>query len=101
MKVLKNIIEESEKYYRSIKKKIERQLVSLPRGSVKVRKIGSRKYYYHQFREGAKVVHRYLGKENPGAFQSDLKRRNSLRTELNKVKAALKIIKMSKGRKRD
>ena len=73
----------------------------LPKGSIKKRAIGGQKYYYHQFRKGEKVVHKYLGKKNPSPLIKQIDQRKLLHNELKKVKAALKLIKMSKGRKRD
>jgi hypothetical protein len=101
MKVLANIIQESEQYYRDIKKKIESQIGSLPKGSVKERALGEQKYYYHQFRKGDKVIHKYLGKDRPDLLFKQVKQRQALQSELKNVKDALKLIKMSKGRKRD
>lgn len=101
MKVLKSIIQESEQYYRNIKKKIERQILVLPKGSVKTRKIAGRPYYYHQYRDGEKVIHKYLGKEPPEGLIQQIKKRRNSREELKKVKEALKIIQRSKGRRRD
>ena len=56
MKVLKGILEESKQYYLDVKKKIQKNIAQLPKGSVKERKIHGRKYYYLQSRKGAKVV---------------------------------------------
>ncbi len=100
MKVLKNILQESEQYYRDIKRKLERQIRVLPRGGVKMRKIAGRSYYYHQYRDGEKVIHKYLGKERPEELIQQIKKRKSSQEELKKVKEALKIIQRSKGRKR-
>ena len=101
MRILANILKESEQYYRDIKLKLERQIIALPKGSVKERKISGYKYYYHQYRDGEKIVHKYLGKEKPAELLGQIDRRRSLQNELKKVKEALKIIKRSKGRKRD
>lgn len=101
MKVLENIIQESGQYYRDIKGKLERQILVLPKGSVKMRKIAGRPYYYHQYRDGEKVVHKYLGKARPEELIQQIKKRKSSQEELKKVKEALKIIQRSKGRRRD
>lgn len=101
MKVLKNIIQESGQYYRDIKGKLERQILVLPKGSIKMRKIAGHPYYYHQYRDGQKVIHKYLGKEPPEELIQQIKKRKSSQEELKKVKEALKIIQRSKGRRRD
>jgi hypothetical protein len=97
MKVLKGILSESKEYYLDIKKKINKKLANLPRGSIKERKISEKKYYYLQYRDGKKVVHKYLGKNKPEELMNQLKERKILQNELEKVEDALKIIKSSEG----
>ena len=99
MKVLKGILSESKEYYLDAKKKIEKMLSELPKGSVKVRLISGKRYYYLQHRIGKKVVHKYLGKNKPDSFLKQIKERKALHVELKKVNEALKIIKRSEGRK--
>src|SRR3989338_1550158 len=101
MKVLRNIIQESEQYYRDIKRKLERQILVLPKGSIKMRKIAGRPYYYHQYRDGAKVVHKYLGNARPEELIQKMKNRKSTQEEFKKVEEALKIKQRCKGRRRD
>jgi hypothetical protein len=93
MKVLKNILEESKEYYLGVKKKIENKIKHLPKGSIKERKIGRSKYYYFQYREGKKVVHKYLGKEKPEELIKEIKERKALLEELKKVNKAIELIK--------
>ena len=99
MKVLKGILSESKEYYLDAKKKIEKRLLELPKGSVKGRLISGQKYHYLQHRIGKKVVHKYLGKNKPESLLEQIKERKALHIELKKVNEALKIIKRSEGRK--
>lgn len=99
MQILKGILSESKDYYLDIKKKIEKKLVSLPRGNIKERKIAGQKYYYLQQRVGKKVTHKYLGKQRPGLIIKQIKERDALKIELKKVVESLKIIQRSEGRK--
>ena len=99
MKILKGILSESKEYYLDIKKKINNKLENLPRGSVKEREISGKKYYYLQYRDGKRVVHKYLGKNKPDGLINQIKERKVLQDELEKVKEALKIIKRSEGSK--
>jgi hypothetical protein len=100
MKVLKGILSESKAYYLDAKKKVEKKLAELPRGSVKEREIAGKKYYYLQWRAGKKVVHKYLGRSRPEFLIGQIKERKVLNVELKKVKEALKIIKRSEGKRR-
>jgi len=100
MKILQGILSESKEYYLQAKDKIKKKLASLPKGSVKERKIAGKKYYYLQQRIGKKVVHKYLGKSRPEGIVSQIKERRALSLELKKVNEALRIIKRSEGRRR-
>jgi len=99
MKVLQGILSESKEYYLEVREKIKKKLASLPKGSVKERMITGKKYYYLQQRVGKKVVHKYLGKRRPEEVVSQIKERNALSVELRKVNEALRIIKLSEGRR--
>lgn len=99
--VLKNILADSEKYYRDIKVKLQRKLADLPRGSIKERKISGKDYYYLQQRIDKKIIHKYLGKNKPIDLLKQIEMRKVLKKELKKVNEALIILERSKGRKRD
>lgn len=100
MKILKGILSESEEYYLDTRKKIEKKLSQLSRGSVKARDISGKRYFYLQKRLGKKVVHKYLGKSKPENLIKQLKMRKALIFELKMVNEALKILHRSKGRQR-
>ena len=92
MKVLEGVLSESKDYYIDAKKSIERKLSSLPGGSVKERIIKGKKYYYHQQRRGKRVVHKYIGKEEPEGLLKQIKERKTLKVELKKVNEALRLL---------
>lgn len=99
MKILEGILSESKEYYLEIREKIKKKLANLPKGSVKKRLIGGKKYYYLQSRVGSKIVHKYLGKKRPEVIFNQIKERKALKEELKKVSEALNIIRRSEGRK--
>lgn len=101
MKVLKGILSESKDYYVDTKRKIEKKLSGLPKGSIKERNISGKKYYYLQERKGNRVVHKYLGRNKPEELLKQIKQRKLLKNELKKVNGALRIIKRSEGRRHD
>ena len=92
MKVLKGILKDSLVYYQRLERDLIRRLGKLPKGSVKRREIKGRSYYYLQRREGSKVVHQYLGREQPEALLSGIQERRMLRRELAKARAALRLL---------
>ncbi|MBU0574546.1 MAG: hypothetical protein ABIJ26_06665 [Candidatus Margulisiibacteriota bacterium] len=93
MSVLKGILKDSAEYYKRVEKEINAKLSSLPRGSVKSRKISGKTYYYLQFRKGKKVVQKYLGKAAPLELSKQLKERRNLEEQLKKVKDSAKMLK--------
>jgi len=99
MKVLQGILSESKEYYLRVKKKIQRKLDRLAKGSIKTRKISGKKYFYLQQRLGNRVVHKYLGKRKPDEIANQIQERKALSGELKKVNEALKIIRRSESRR--
>ena len=92
MKVLKGILKDSKEYYEKERKLLEKELFRLPKGSIKKRKIGNNYYYYLQYRERKKVIHKYLGKLAPQKIIKEIERRHLLLNELQKVKDSLKLL---------
>lgn len=101
MNVLKGILSESKEYYLDAKRKLEKKLSSLPKGSIKERRIAGKKYYYLQSRVGKKVLHKYLGKDKPESLMNQLRERKVLKAELKKVNEALRVLKRTEGIKHD
>lgn len=101
MSILKGILSESKGHYLNVKRKIEKKLASLPKGSIKERKISGRKYYYLQYRIGKKVVHKYLGRKRPDEILKHIQERKRLKAELKKVDEALELLRKTEGKKRD
>lgn len=101
MEILKNILSESNDYYVRAKKKVEKRLISLPKGSIKKRKISGKVYYYLQFRSGKRVIQKYLGRKKPEEMIKKIAERKSFESELKKVNESLKMIRRSQGRKHD
>ena len=75
MKILKGILSESNQYYLDAKKKLESRIARLPAGSIKDRRISGKQYFYLQVRKNGKVVHKYLGKDNPQGLMDELAKR--------------------------
>ena len=92
MSVLKGILRDSVRYYQRLEKDLRRRLGRLSKGSVKRRRIKGHLYYYLQQRQGGRVIHRYLGRQEPSELIKKIQERRLLRRELAKVKAALRLI---------
>jgi hypothetical protein len=101
MKVLKGVLKESREYYRQLAGEINNRLRRLPKGSIKRRRINRQFYYYLQSRKGPKVVHKYLGKQDPEELQKQLKERHQLENELKKIHESLHLLNKMKKHKRN
>ncbi|MBF0570497.1 MAG: hypothetical protein HQL12_01365 [Candidatus Omnitrophica bacterium] len=99
MDVLKGVLVEGKKHYSDLKERIAKELMSLPSGSVKERRISGAVYYYLQKRVGDKIVHKYLGKEKPVDLLKQISQRRALKVELKKVNEGLRIVRRAEGRK--
>ena len=65
-----------------------RELDILPKGTIKEKKVKDKIYYYLLFREGDKVITKYLGKneESLSLIKEQLERRKQLERMLQKLK---------------
>lgn len=64
----KNRIENMLSRYRA-------ELEDLPRGTLSEKRVGNNVYYYLKYREGKKVVSKYISKDNITAHREQLARR--------------------------
>ena len=66
----------------------ENELSSLPKGSIKTKKVGNKIYYYLNYREGKKVKSKYIGKDEKSLIfiKEKLERRIQIEKILKKLK---------------
>lgn len=87
--VIKSVfIDEFERNKRLVARYTE-ELNSLPKGALFLRSIGNQRYYYLNFREGKKVVSKFLGKEDSvdvEKLKEQLEQRKKLKVLLKKIK---------------
>lgn len=91
MAILKGILKDSFAYYVDLERRLQARLKELPRGSVFRRRIGRKDYYYLNYRQGARVVSRYLGKEASGV-EKEVKERRLIEQQLKDVRENLRMI---------
>lgn len=67
----------------------ESELLSLPHGTLVKKTINNKDYYYIQYREGKKVISKYIGKseEDVVDIKGRLERRRQIETILKNLKA--------------
>lgn len=93
------LVEELERNERS-QVLYEREISALPRGSVSVRMRRGRPYCYLKFRDGDKVVTKYVGPEDKVGddLRCSVERRRSLQDVLRRLKRERAFIERALGR---
>lgn len=73
----------------------EKELAVLPRGSIKIKIIGRNSYYYLNYRDGKKVVSKYIGKdeERINLIKEQLAKRHHIESMLKQLKQEQQQIK--------
>ncbi|MBI4178367.1 hypothetical protein HY522_02945 [bacterium] len=92
MAILKGILNDSWKHYRSQEVRIRSRLRQLPKGSILKRRLAGREYFYLKFRRNEKVVSRYLGKDRPVQLEKSIQERRLLQKQLRDVKQSLRLL---------
>ena len=98
MSILEDVLE--EEYARSVRlcRHMERELNSLPKGSIRTRKINSHKYYYLNYRDGDKVRSDYLRADEVEVIRAKINRRHELVAALKEQQRSQKQIEKALGR---
>ena len=101
MSVLEDVL--LEEYERSgrLCRLMREELASLPKGSVRVRMIRGREYYYLNHREGSKVVSDYVPASRVDALRAKVARRRELKAALKEQERIRKQIERALGMRQD
>ena len=84
MSIVKDILREEKNRLVILKDQIEKQISSLPKGSLSRKKRSSGWFYYLAYRDGKKIVFKYVGKENSPqviAFEEAIQKRRKLESQ--------------------
>lgn len=85
MSVVKKNLEDNFIYFIKELHRIEEELKILPRGSISLKKINTKVYYYHQWRDGRKVRSLSLGSNVPPDLIQGIKRRKLLEDQRKEI----------------
>jgi hypothetical protein len=103
MNFLKSIIEEEQHRLMALKKKYQSEILSLPRGSISIKKRNKKKYIYLAVREKEKVKFQYIGpalSQKPEDIIQKIQKRKDFEEKLKKIKKDLmEIEKVLHGKK--
>ncbi len=97
MSVLEDVL--SEEYARSLRlsRLMEKELTTLPKGSVRVRTIRGREYYYLNHREGDRVKSDYIPASEVEEVRAKVDRRRELKAALKEQERSRKQIERALG----
>ncbi len=100
MNVLMAAIYREESRNKKMLEEYSKELDSLPKGKVIPKTIKGRNYYYLYYRDGHKVVSKYIGKrgEKVSAIEERLARRRQIEGMVKKLKEERKQIKKMEER---
>lgn len=87
--VIKAVFQDELERNQRLVARYEKELESLPKGSVFKRKIGNHEYLYLNYRDGEKVISKFLGKMNEFNIQElqlQLDKRKEYKALLKKLK---------------
>lgn len=95
MSIVSNLISKESVRNQNMITEYEKQLADLPKGSIKSKTIGKNVYYYLYYREGKKVISKYLGKdeESINVIKELLIKRNHIELMLKQLKQEQQEIK--------
>ena len=58
--------------------KYQQALEGLPKGTISEKQVGGKTYYYLKYRDGGKVVSKYITKENVDSMRQQIERRRHI-----------------------
>ena len=100
MSIIKDILKDEKERLILLKNQIEEQISSLPKGSLSKKRRSNRFFYYLAYREGRKVIFKYVGKENSSrviSLNEDIQKRRKFEKRLRDIKRDLKDINRGLG----
>ena len=100
MSNVKDILKDEKERLIILKNQIEEQIASLPKGSLSKKKRSNRLYYYLAYRDGKRVIFKYVGKENALEvifLDKAIRKRRKIEKRLRDIKKDFKDIKRGLG----
>ena len=83
MSVLAALLEKEENRNERMIAEYRRELESLPKGSIKPKRVKDKTYYYLAYREGDKIITKYLGKDE--AFLLSVREQLARRKQIEEI----------------
>jgi hypothetical protein len=98
---LKDTQKENVEFLREEEQTITARLAMLPKGHIRLKKIGAEVYHYLQYRKGRTVKTDYIGKKVPPSLRACLAERERLEKELRRVREGLRLLRSGRTAETD
>ena len=82
--ILSTILQEKERIDRMLAKYRE-ELETLPKGTISEKKAGQSTYFYLKYREGKKVISRYIPQKDVDAVREQVEKRRHIETMIRSM----------------
>ena len=82
--ILRTILQEKERIDRMLAK-YQEELRTLPKGTISEKKVKQSTYYYLKYREGKKVISRYIPQKDVEAVREQVEKRRHIETMIRSL----------------
>ena len=82
--ILRTILQEKERIDRMLAK-YQEELETLPKGTISEKKVKQSTYYYLKYREGKKVISRYIPQKDVEAVREQVEKRRHIETMIQSL----------------
>ena len=82
--ILRTILQEKERIDRMLAK-YQEKLGTLPKGTISEKKVKQSTYYYLKYREGKKVISRYIPQKDVEAVREQVEKRRHIETMIRSL----------------
>ena len=82
--ILRTILQEKERIDRMLAK-YQEELETLPKGTISEKKVKQSTYYYLKYREGKKVISRYIPQKDVDAVREQVEKRRHIETMIRSL----------------
>jgi len=92
MGIVEDTLKEDYLYFLREFARVNEEIEKLPKGTITAKKIAGSVYYYHQWREGEKVVSKSLGPSFSAQLSKEINRRRALEVQRKEIRENLATI---------
>ena len=91
MNMILTTISQEKKRIEYMLTKYKEEQARLPKGSISVKNVGDRTYYYLKYRDGKKVISQYISKSQINEIREQLEKRKHIEAMMKSLREELSI----------